>query len=60
MLPGDPVSPVKLRYLISQFITPSNFFVKAADWGTDVLDSFTDKSEKEEMSKIISDSWWKS
>ena len=56
LLPGEPLSPVRLRYLMSQYITPSNIFVKGADWGSEVLDA-VDESEREELSEIMSDSF---
>ena len=55
LLPGEPLSPVRLRYLASQYITPSNFFVKMADWGSEVLDA-VDESEREELGGIVADS----
>ena len=55
LLPGEPLSPVRMRYLLSQYITPSNFFVKFADFGSEVMDA-VDESEQEELSEIIYDS----
>tara|TARA_R110000765_G_scaffold375861_2_gene466549 strand:- start:372 stop:3260 length:2889 start_codon:yes stop_codon:yes gene_type:complete len=52
LLPGDPLSPVRMRYLLSQYITPSNFFIKAADFGNEAVDAVSE-SEKDSVSEIL-------
>jgi len=53
---GEPWSPIRLRFMFSQVITPANSVVKMVDsTTTDVFDYFTAEEQKE-----LSDLQWKS
>ena len=55
LTPGEPFSPVRIRYALQQIITPANSVVKMVDAGSDVWDYFDSKEKKE-----LADLQWKS
>ena len=55
LTPGEPFTPVRIRYALQQIITPANSVVKMVDASSDVWDYFDGKEKKE-----LADLQWKS